>query len=113
KLTDIYLSTEKGKTARASGEVALNNWQPGAIRADVSGEISPRLFQWLLPEQVADASGSIRLDVHIGGQWSRPQWNGLAEVKNLVFRARRLERVLKLDGGTIALNNFDLNIGCP
>jgi hypothetical protein len=113
KLTDIMLSTERGKTARASGEVALDNWQPGAIRASISGDLSPRLFQWLIPEQVADASGTIRLNVNIGGQWSRPQWNGVAEVRDVLFRARKLERIIRVEGGTIALHNFDVDIGCP
>jgi autotransporter translocation and assembly factor TamB len=80
----------------------------------VQGDISPRLFQWGLPEQVGDASGGIGLDVHIGGMWSHPTWQGTATVKDVEFRARKLGgRDIKLDGGTIALEQFDLNIGCP
>jgi hypothetical protein len=112
-LTEVVLSTEKGKEARASGKVALDHWQPGAIEAKVKGEISPRLFQWALPEQVGDASGGLALDVSIGGQWSHPTWHGSATVDNLLFRARKLGRDIKLDGGTIVLDNFAVDIGCP
>src|SRR6185369_148978 len=52
RLTRVVLSTENGKTARASGRVALDHWEPGAVEVTVQGEISPRLFQWGLPEQV-------------------------------------------------------------
>ncbi len=113
QLTDVVLLTDKGKEARASGKVALDHWVPGALQATVSGEISPRLFQWVLPEQVGDASGGIALDAHIGGVWRSPTWQGTATIDNLLFRARKLQRDIKLDGGTIALENFDVIVGCP
>lgn len=113
RLTEVVLSTENGKSARASGQVALDHWHPGAIEASVKGEISPRLFQWGLPEQVGDASGTIALDVAVGGVWSHPTWQGKATVKDLLFRARKIGRDLRFDGGTIALENFDVAIGCP
>ena len=91
----------------------LDHWRPGAIEASVKGEISPRLFQWGLPEQVGDASGTIALDVAVGGVWSRPTWQGKATVKDLLFRARKLQRDVRFDGGTISLANFDVDIGCP
>ncbi|MGZ3425745.1 MAG: translocation/assembly module TamB domain-containing protein, partial [Polyangia bacterium] len=113
RLTEVVLSTENGKEARASGKLAIDHWEPGAIEASIKGEISPRLFQWGLPEQVGDASGAIALDVRVGGVWSRPTWSGTATVKDVLFRARKLEREIKLDGGTIAFDNFDIAIGCP
>ena len=113
RLTEVVLSTENGKSARASGKVMLDHWQPGAIEASVKGEISPRLFQWGLPEQVGDASGTIALDVAVGGLWSHPTWQGKATVKDLLFRARKLQRDVRFDGGTIALDNYDVDIGCP
>ena len=113
RLTQVVLSTENGKSARASGKVMLDHWEPGAIEASVKGEISPRLFQWGLPEQVGDASGTIALDVTVGGVWSHPTWQGRATVKDLLFRARKLQRDVRFDGGTISLANFDVDIGCP
>src|SRR5262249_11375093 len=52
-------------------------------------------------------------DVRLRGAWSRPEWQGTAAVKDLVFRVRKLERDLRIDGGTIAFDNFDVAIGCP
>jgi autotransporter translocation and assembly factor TamB len=112
-LTNVVVSTEKGKEARASGKVALDHWEAGAIEASVKGDISPRLFQWGLPEQVGDASGDIALDVHIGGAWRHPTWHGTAQVHDLLFRARKLQRDVKFDGGTVTLDNYDVDIGCP
>ena len=113
-LTGVAVSTEKDKTAHATGKVMLDHWTPGAIEATIQGDISPRLFQWGLPEQVGDASGSIALDVHIGGVWSHPTWHGMATVKDVAFRARKLGgRDITFSGGTIALENYDLKIGCP
>ncbi|MDB4965603.1 MAG: hypothetical protein JWN44_1292 [Myxococcales bacterium] len=113
RLTEVVLSTDKGKLAQASGEVALNQWVPGAIRASVTGEISPKLFQWRWMDQLADASGSIKLDVRIGGVWSHPEWHGSAEVKDVLFRARKIDRDISLAAGTVFLDNFDVAIGCP
>ncbi|HEY1587802.1 MAG TPA: translocation/assembly module TamB domain-containing protein, partial [Polyangia bacterium] len=114
RLTKVELSTEHDKTAHASGQLMLDHWTPGAIQATISGDISPRLFQWGLPEQVGDASGGIALDVHVGGVWSHPTWQGKATVKDVAFRARKLGgRDILLTGGTITLENYDLAIGCP
>jgi autotransporter translocation and assembly factor TamB len=113
RLTGVALSTEKGKQAHASGELQLDHWVPGALQGKVTGEISPKLFQWGLKEYVGDASGSIKLDVSLGGVWSHPEWHGTAEVKDVLFRARKLERDIRLDGGTVAFDNFDVAIGCP
>ena len=113
RLTEVVVSTDKGKLAQASGEVALNNWVPGAIRASVTGEISPKLFQWRWMDQLADASGSLKVDVRIGGQWTRPEWRGSAEVKDVLFRARKIERDIRIDSGTVTFDNFDVAIGCP
>lgn len=112
-LTNVVVSTEQGKDAHASGRVMLDHWSPGAIQASVRGDISPRLFQWGLPEQVGDASGGISLDVAIGGNWRQPTWHGTATVKDLLFRARKLSRDVKFDGGTVTLDNYDVFIGCP
>ena len=99
RLTRVEVSTEHDKTARASGQLALDHWTPGAIEASIKGDISPRLFQWGLPEQVGDASGGIALDVHVGGVWSHPTWQGTATVKDVAFRARKLGgRDITLDG---------------
>ncbi|MCU1282775.1 MAG: hypothetical protein JWM53_6321, partial [bacterium] len=113
RLTNVALSTENGKEAHASGKLMLNHWEPGAIEANIKGDISPRLFQWALPEQVGDASGGIALDVRVGGAWQRPTWSGTATIKDVLFRARKLERDIILNGGTIAFDNFDIAIGCP
>ncbi|HEY2744081.1 MAG TPA: translocation/assembly module TamB domain-containing protein, partial [Polyangia bacterium] len=114
RLTKVEVTTEQNKTARASGQVMLDHWTPGAIEATIKGDISPRLFQWGLPEQVGDASGGIALDVHVGGVWSHPTWQGKATVKDVAFRARKLGgRDILLTGGTITLENYDLAIGCP
>lgn len=113
KLTQVALSTEKGKLATASGEVQLDHWVPGAIRGRISGEISPKLFQWRWLDQLADASGSLALDVTIGGQWSHPEWHGRATIKDVQFRARKLERDLRIATGTIILDNYDVAVGCP
>jgi hypothetical protein len=113
RLTNVYLQTENGKEAHATGSIALDHWEPGAVEASIAGEISPRLFQWALPEQVGDASGAIALDVRIGGVWRHPTWTGTATVKDVLFRARKLERDIILKGGTIAFDNFDIAIGCP
>ena len=91
-LTNVVVSTEKGKEARASGRVALDHWQPGAIQASIQGDISPRLFQWGLPEQVGDASGGIALDVRVGGVWRHPTWQGTATVKDLAVPRAQARR---------------------
>lgn len=113
RLTEVVLSTDKGKQAQASGELQLNNWVPGAIRADITGDISPKLFQWRWQDQLADAQGSVNVNVSVRGQWSHPEWHGKATVQDVLFRARRLERDIRISGGTIAFDNFDVAIGCP
>jgi hypothetical protein len=113
KLRSVAVSVD-GKTAQASGSVALSNWQPGAIKGTIAGDLSPKLFQWWRLDQVADASGAINVNVSIGGVWDRPEWHGRAAVlEPVVFRARKLERDLRIDGGTIDFNNFDIAVGCP
>jgi autotransporter translocation and assembly factor TamB len=113
RLSQVVVSTDKDKLAQASGEVVLNDWVPGAVRGQITGDLSPKLFQWPLNAYVADASGRMHVDVRLGGVWSHPQWRGTAEVKDVRFRVRRVERELRIDGGTIAFDNFDVAIGCP
>lgn len=113
RLSQVVVSTDKDKLAKASGEVTLNDWTPGAIKGEITGEITPALFQWRWLDQLADASGSLKVDVRIGGVWTHPQWRGSAEVHNVVFRARKLGRDLRIDGGTVIFENFDVAIGCP
>ena len=52
-------------------------------------------------------------DVRIGGQWTRPEWHGTAQVKDVLFRARKIERDVRIDSGSIVFDNYDVAIGCP
>jgi hypothetical protein len=113
RLSNVVLQTDKDKRAQASGEVQLANWVPGAITGEVHGDLSPKLFQWPLNAYVADANGRLHVDLRIGGVWSHPEWHGSAEVKDVVFHARRVERDVRIDSGTMQFDNFDVALGCP
>ena len=58
---------QDGAVAQASGRIALRGFVPGAIEGDVSGELSARLLQWFLPDQIGDAGGRVSAKVHLGG----------------------------------------------
>jgi autotransporter translocation and assembly factor TamB len=97
-----------GSVAQASGFVELDHWVPGQIAADVSGELSPLFLQWLVPEQVAEASGRLAVNVHVGGRWSQPEWQGSAEVKGITAQLRNFPQEIALKSGTVRFVNYDL-----
>ena len=97
------------RSARATGKVMLDHWQPGAIEANVKGEISPRLFQWGLPEQVGDASGDHRARRGRRRRLAPPDLAGHRDGQgSAVPRAQARRATSRFDGGTIALDNFDV-----
>ncbi len=97
-----------GAVAQASGFVELDHWVPGQIAADVSGELSPLFLQWLAKEQVAEASGRLAINMHVGGRWTRPEWSGAATVKGIHAQLRNFPQEIALTSGEIRFVNYDI-----
>jgi autotransporter translocation and assembly factor TamB len=100
-----------GVIAHASGSMAIDHWVPGALIAEVTGDLSPKFLQWFFPDQIGDASGALGVDVHLGGTWSNLEWQGRATVKD-VHVGLRMGRELVLSEGTIFFQRSDLVFGC-
>ena len=101
-----------GAIAQASGRIALDGYKPGALAASVSGELSPKLLQWVLPDQIDDASGRVGVKVALSGTWQRPEWRGDAEIKDTRISLRRTGREIVVTEGTLHFVNYDIAIGC-
>ncbi|MEO6953374.1 MAG: translocation/assembly module TamB domain-containing protein [Polyangia bacterium] len=101
-----------GAVAQASGHIALDGYKPGALAANVSGELSPQLLEWVLPDQIDDASGRVGVKVALSGTWQRPEWRGDAEIKNTRISLRRTGREIEVTEGTLRFVNYDIAIGC-
>jgi autotransporter translocation and assembly factor TamB len=102
-----------GQLARASGWVELKQWVPNHIAGDVSGDLSPRLLQWLAKDYVAEASGRVSVSVHLGGLWTAPEWAGNAEIKGARGKLRNWPHDLAIQSGTLRFINSDILLGCP
>ncbi len=101
-----------GSVAQASGRIALSGYTPGAIEGDVSGDLSAKFLQWVLPDQIDEASGALSIKIHLGGSWQRPEWRGQARVKDMRFSLRRTGREVAVNAGTFRFVNYDIAIGC-
>ena len=102
-----------GAVAHASGWMALQKWVPGQVFGDVRGNLSPRLLQWFLKDHLAEAAGSIALDVHFAGTFSQPEWSGVADIRNVNARLRRWEHDLEIKSGNLHFSQSDILLGCP
>jgi hypothetical protein len=102
-----------GQTLRAEGAIKLDRWRPREISGQLRGDLSPRIFQMLFKEQLAEASGKIAVELRAGGTWDRPQLTGVADVKGVTGRLRRLPYDIAIEQGTIRLDGTRLAIGCP
>ena len=101
-----------GAVAQASGHIALDGYKFGALAADVTGDLSPKLLQWVLPDQIDDASGRVGIKVSLSGTWQRPEWRGDAEIKDTRISLRRTGREVTVTEGTLHFVNYDIDIGC-
>ena len=83
-------------------------------RPSISGDISPRLFQWALAR-----AGRRRLGRHQARRAHRRRLEPSAVAghapRSRTCRSARAssERDIRLDGGTVTFENFDVVIGCP
>jgi len=105
--------TMDGQTLRAEGAIKLDRWRPREISGQLRGDLSPRLFQMLFKEQLAEAGGKIAVELRAGGTWDRPQLTGVADVKGVTGRLRRLPYEIAIEQGTIRLDGTRLAVGCP
>jgi autotransporter translocation and assembly factor TamB len=112
KLASLAVTLD-GQTLRAEGTVKLDRWKPRDISGQLRGDLSPRLFQMVFKEHLAEANGKIAIELRAGGTWDRPQLTGVADVKGVSGRLRRLPYEIFIEQGTIRLDGTRLAIGCP
>ena len=102
-------ATVDGATTSASGWVELHRWHPGAISATVTGEASPAILKWFVP-QVVEASGRLAIDVQVGGRYSRPDWSGTVVIKGVKGRLRDFPQEIGISQGTARFDRADYEI---
>ncbi len=103
-----------GAIAHATGSVALDGWKPGAVAAQVKGQLSAKLLQWLFADRLVESSGRVFVDVTREGELSHPRWQGSARVDgNLNLQIRRFDHELSFTKGSLQFIDHDLTLGCP
>ncbi len=99
-----------GAEATAEASLGLDDWVPGDIVADVSGELSPTLLAWIFPDHIGETEGRLKVSAHVGGRWPQPTWTGQIEAKNVFFHEKRLGRDVRISDGIVVLENYNLKM---
>jgi hypothetical protein len=98
--------TVEGATLRLSGGASLGpGFSPENIQADIAGDVSAKLLNYVAPDAISDPVGSARIRAQLRGTLAKPELRARLDLGAIELRLRDTGTAVQVKSGLVEVSN--------